>query len=446
MRVTVGISGTGGGFQKFCRGETDISDASRPISADRSRGLREGRHRVHRAAGRLRRPRHRRESRRTPGSTTITAAELKTLWEPEAQGKVTQWSQVRTGWPDREIHLFGAGVDSGTYDYFTEAIIGKAKAQPRRLHLERGRQRPGAGRRQRRARARLLPFAYYEENKDKLKLVPVDDGKADNGDGPIAAERSRRSRPAPTSRCRGRSSSTSRRRRSDRPEVQKFVEFYLDEGRHAGRAKSATSPLGDAAYELVARPLRGTQDRHRCSRGADITGRRDHRAAAGAENARSSVRRCATRAARMRHRARAVPLRGAVGADHGRHHRRAAVETVAFLREVPIVEFLTGTEWTPLFANQHFGVLPLVAGTLLVSAIAMVVALPLGLLSAIYLSEYAPTRRAARRQAGPRAPRRRADRRLRLLRADVRHAAPAAVRARPRRLQRAQPGHRDGAS
>ena len=59
---------------------------------------------------------------------TITVAELKTLWAPEAQGKVTRWSQVRAGWPDREIHLFGAGVDSGTYDYFTEAIVGKAKA------------------------------------------------------------------------------------------------------------------------------------------------------------------------------------------------------------------------------------------------------------------------------------------------------------------------------
>ena len=68
-----------------------------------------------------------------------------------------------------------------------------------------------------------------------------------------------------------------------------------------------------------------------------------------------------------------------------------AIETLAFLREVSIVEFLTGTEWTPLFANQHFGVLPLVAGTMLVSAIAMIVALPMGLLSAIYLSEYAPS-------------------------------------------------------
>src|SRR6185295_6858126 len=67
-----------------------------------------------------------------------------------------------------------------------------------------------------------------------------------------------------------------------------------------------------------------------------------------------------------------------------------AFETYEFLREVPILEFLTGTEWTPLFANRHFGVLPLVVGTMLVSAIAMVVALPMGVLEAVYLSEYAP--------------------------------------------------------
>src|SRR5215217_5102101 len=67
-----------------------------------------------------------------------------------------------------------------------------------------------------------------------------------------------------------------------------------------------------------------------------------------------------------------------------------AFETYEFLREVPVVEFLTGTEWTPLFANRHFGVLPLVAGTMLVSTIAMAVSLPMGLLAAVYLSEYAP--------------------------------------------------------
>ena len=121
-----------------------------------------------------------------------------------------------------------------------------------------------------------------------------------------------------------------------------------------------------------------------------------------------------------------------------------AVETVAFFREVSLLEFLTGTEWTPLFADKHFGVLPLVLGTMLISAIAMAVALPTGLLSAIYLSEYAPD--GVRRVVKPM---------LEILAGvptvvygyfalTLRHAAPAALAARARRLQRAQPGHRDG--
>ena len=111
------------------------------------------------------------------------------------------------------------------------------------------------------------------------------------------------------------------------------------------------------------------------------------------------------------------------------------IETAGFLREVPITEFLFGTEWTPLFATPRFGVLPLVAGTLLVSVIAMLVALPMGLLSAVYLSEYAGQGVAPHRQAGARDSGGRPDGRLRLLRAALRDAAAAAGDAGPRRLQ-----------
>ena len=112
VRVTVGISGTGGGFQKFCRAEIDISNASRPISATEIEACKK--------AGI--------EYIELPvafdgiaiavnpknaWAGKITTAELKTLWAPDAQNKVTKWSQIRKGWPDREIHLFGAGVDSG---------------------------------------------------------------------------------------------------------------------------------------------------------------------------------------------------------------------------------------------------------------------------------------------------------------------------------------------
>src|SRR3989304_5181955 len=123
-RVTVGISGTGGGFKKFCSGETDISDASRPnkpteVELCKKNGIEYIELPV--AYDGL-------AVMVNPKNTwvdSITVKELKKIWEPAAQGKVTKWSQVRPDWPDREIHLFGPGVDSGTYDYFTEAIVGK---------------------------------------------------------------------------------------------------------------------------------------------------------------------------------------------------------------------------------------------------------------------------------------------------------------------------------
>jgi phosphate transport system substrate-binding protein len=122
--VTVGISGTGGGFQKFCRDEIDIADASRPIrpteqQACTGAGIQFVELPV--AYDGLAVVVHPKNT----WATSMTVGELKKLWEPAAQGTVTRWSQIRAGWPDREIHLYGAGVDSGTFDYFTEAIVGK---------------------------------------------------------------------------------------------------------------------------------------------------------------------------------------------------------------------------------------------------------------------------------------------------------------------------------
>src|SRR5262245_8928110 len=123
-KVTVGISGTGGGFKKFCGGETDISDASRPIKpteveACKAKGIEYIELPIaYDGLAVMVNPKN-------DWASCMTVKELKTLWEPEAQGKITKWSQVRPGWPDKDIHLFGPGVDSGTYDYFTEAIVGK---------------------------------------------------------------------------------------------------------------------------------------------------------------------------------------------------------------------------------------------------------------------------------------------------------------------------------
>ena len=127
VRVTVGISGTGGGFKKFCRGETDIANASRPILKEEMAACKQAGVEYYElpiAFDALTVA----VSPKNKALDCITIADLKKIWEPGAQGKVTTWKQVRPEWPDQKLTLYGAGSDSGTFDYFTEAVVGKAKA------------------------------------------------------------------------------------------------------------------------------------------------------------------------------------------------------------------------------------------------------------------------------------------------------------------------------
>src|SRR5688572_12711601 len=223
---TVGISGTGGGFQKFCRDETDISNASRPIrpaeiEACKMAGVEyievpvayDGLAIV--------------VNPKNTWATTITVEELRKLWAPEAQGKITRWNQVRTSWPDREIRLFGAGVDSGTYDYFTEATVGKEGASRGDFTSSEDDNVIVQGVGSDELALGFLPLAYVEANRDKLKIVPVEDGKADNGAGPIT--------PSALTVRDGTYQPLSRplfvyvsRKAADRPEVQQFVSMFFD--------------------------------------------------------------------------------------------------------------------------------------------------------------------------------------------------------------------------
>jgi phosphate transport system substrate-binding protein len=225
VRVTVGISGTGGGFQKFCRGETDISDASRPISATEIEACKKAGIEyielpiAYDGLAVVVNPRN-------TWASTITVAELKKLWAPEAQGKITRWNQVRASWPDREIHLFGAGVDSGTYDYFTEATVGKAKSSRGDFTSSEDDNVLVQGVGGDELALGFLPLAYLEQNKSVLKVVPVDDGNTENGDGAITptADTVRDGTYQPLSRPLfvyvG-------RKAADRPEVQKFVDSFF---------------------------------------------------------------------------------------------------------------------------------------------------------------------------------------------------------------------------
>jgi len=222
---TVGISGTGGGFQKFCRGETDISNASRPIRpAEIEACKKEGVEYIevpiaYDGLAIVVNPKN-------TWATTITVAELKTLWSPEAQGKVMRWNHIRPSWPDRDIRLFGAGVDSGTYDYFTEATVGKEGASRGDFTSSEDDNVIVQGISSDELALGFLPLAYVEANRGKLKIVPVEDGKPDNGAGPIvpSSETVRNGTYQPLSRPLFVYVS---RKAADRPEIQQFVEMFF---------------------------------------------------------------------------------------------------------------------------------------------------------------------------------------------------------------------------
>ena len=225
VNVTVGLSGTGGGFQKFCRGETDINDASRPVRPAEIEACPKGGVEfievpiAYDGIAIVVNPKN-------TWATTITVEELKRLWAPDANKKITHWNHVRSAWPNREIRLFGAGVDSGTYDYFTEAIVGKEGASRGDFTTSEDDNVLVQGVAGDELALGFLPLAYVEQNAGKVKAVPVDDGKGDNGGGPIM----------PTSQTvrDGTYQPLSRplfiyvaRKAAERPEVQKFVDSYF---------------------------------------------------------------------------------------------------------------------------------------------------------------------------------------------------------------------------
>lgn len=171
-KFTIGIAGTGGGFKKFCKGETDISDASRPIlKKEMAECSKNGIYYMELpvafdAVTVVVNPKNKFLSK-------ITVEELKKLWEPAAQGVITTWNQVNPAWPATPIKLYGPGADSGTFDYFTEAINGKAKSSRTDFTTSEddnvivqavSRDVNALG---------YLGFAYYSENSKKLKAAAI---------------------------------------------------------------------------------------------------------------------------------------------------------------------------------------------------------------------------------------------------------------------------------
>jgi phosphate transport system substrate-binding protein len=172
VQVTVGVSGTGGGFKKFCNGETDISNASRPIlkremEACRSKNISYIELPVAFDALTVV------VNPRNNWVKQMTVAELKTIWEPAAQGKIKTWNQVNPAWPNRPLKLFGAGTDSGTFDYFTEAIVGKAKSSRGDYTASEDDNVLVQGVATDVNALGYFGYAYYEENAKRLRAVPI---------------------------------------------------------------------------------------------------------------------------------------------------------------------------------------------------------------------------------------------------------------------------------
>ncbi len=257
IKVTVGISGTGGGFKKFCRGETDVSNASRPITKKEMEDCK--------AAGV--------EFMEFPvaydaltvvinlkndWARNMTVAQLKAIWEPAAQGKITNWKQVNPAWPDRPLKLYGPGADSGTFEYFTEAINGKSKATRGDFTaseddnvLVQGVARDVGG-------LGYFGFAYFVENKDKLGAVSV---ATETGKPAVA--------PSLDSVINGSYQPLARpifiyvnAKAADRPDVKEFVEYYMKHGENlAKEVKYVPLPAKAYAYNLdhFAKRAKGTK-------------------------------------------------------------------------------------------------------------------------------------------------------------------------------------------
>jgi phosphate transport system substrate-binding protein len=223
VNVEVGISGTGGGFERFCAGETDISDASRPIKDDEEAPLCADAGITYvdyivaiDALTIIVNPEN-------DWATCLTTEQLATIWAPASEGKITNWNQVDPSFPDEPLTLAGPGTDSGTFDYFTDEINGEEGASRADYNASEDDNvivQAVAGEK---GALGYLGYTYYEENLDTLKAVEVDSG---GGCVAPSAETAQDGTYTPLSRplfiyVKDESIQT-------KPQVQGFVDYYLN--------------------------------------------------------------------------------------------------------------------------------------------------------------------------------------------------------------------------
>jgi len=244
IRVTVGISGTGGGFKKFCRGEVDISGASRPILKSEMEACAKAGIKYFElpvafdAITVVVNPKN-------SFLKQITVEELKKMWEPGAQGKVAKWKDINPAWPDLPLKLFGPGADSGTFDYFTEAVVGKSKSSRGDFTASEDDNVLVQGVSQDQGGLAYFGYAYYAENTARVKAVPV----VDKAGKPAVA-------PSMETVISGKYQPLSRpifiylsEKAWQRPEVKEFIAFYMQHGAKLTKEVKYV-PLPANAYSL----------------------------------------------------------------------------------------------------------------------------------------------------------------------------------------------------
>ncbi|MDJ0737432.1 MAG: PstS family phosphate ABC transporter substrate-binding protein [Nostocaceae cyanobacterium] len=241
--VRVAISGTSGGFEKFCAGETDINNASRPILSAEMEDCNKNTVRFIElpvAFDAL-------TVAVNPENTwakDITIAELKKMWQPAAEGKITTWKQVRTSWPNRPLKLFGADKKSGTFDYFTEAVVGKSRASRNDYTASEDDQVLVEGISKDTDALGYFGFAYYEQNQDKLKALAID-----SGSGAVLPERQTVEKAQYQPLSRPLFIYVNAKSAQNKPALKNFVDFYISK---APTTVSSVGyvPLSEEGYHL----------------------------------------------------------------------------------------------------------------------------------------------------------------------------------------------------
>lgn len=246
-RVTVGLSGTGGGFKKFCRGEIDIAGASRPIKAEEAKACADARVEFIElpvaldALAVIVNPANK-------FADCLTVDELKTLWQPAAQGKVSTWNQVRASFPNQQVKLFGAGTDSGTFDYFTKAVNGEEGASRGDYTATEDDNVTISGVAGDTGALGYLGLAYLTENAGKVRAVPIrqKDGRCVSPSVQTARDASYQPLSRPLFYY------VSRKAADDKAHVRDFIKFAFDPAQsEALVAEVGYVPLPTNAYSLA---------------------------------------------------------------------------------------------------------------------------------------------------------------------------------------------------